>query len=90
MADLLSTLSNDVLGAEPCTSASTRASHNAWHVAFAAMIYSDSQLDYATTFCFVDCHVIGLFAKKKITHVVLFLVSISPAKSASLNPINNA
>jgi hypothetical protein len=29
MADLLSTLSNGVLGAEPCTSASTRASHNA-------------------------------------------------------------
>jgi hypothetical protein len=54
------------------------------------MIYSDSLLDCATTFCFVDYHVIGLFAKKKITHVVLFLASTSPAKSASLNPVNNA
>jgi hypothetical protein len=90
MSDLLSTLSNGVLGAGPCTSASTRASHNVRHVAFAAVIYSDSQLDYATTFYFLDYHVIGLFAKKKITSVVLFLASTSPAKSASLNPVNNA
>jgi hypothetical protein len=34
------------------------------------MVCSDSQLDYATTFCFVDCHMIGLFTKKKITRVV--------------------
>jgi hypothetical protein len=33
--------------------------------------------------------VIGLFAKNKITLVMLFLASTSPAKSASLNPINN-
>jgi hypothetical protein len=34
--------------------------------------------------------VIGLFTKKKITRVVLFLASTSPAKSASLNPVNYA
>jgi hypothetical protein len=55
-----------------------------------ATIYSDSQLNCATTFCFVDCQVIGLFAKKKIIPVVLFLASTSPAKSSSLNPVNNA
>jgi hypothetical protein len=53
------------------------------------VIYSDKKLDCATTFCYVDCQVIGLFTKKKITPVVLFLALTSPAKSASLNPVNN-
>jgi hypothetical protein len=53
------------------------------------VIHSNSQLDCATTFCFIDCYVIGLFTKKKITLVVLFLTSTSSAKSASLNPVNN-
>jgi hypothetical protein len=78
-----------MLGEEPCISASIRASHNAWHNAFATVIYSDKKLDCATTFCYVDCQVIGLFTKKKITPVVLFLALTSPAKSASLNPVNN-
>jgi hypothetical protein len=86
----LSTFCSGVLGVEPCTSATTRASHNAQHIAFAAAIYSESQLDCATTFYFFDCQVIGLFTKKKISPGVLFLASTSLAKSASLNPVNNA
>jgi hypothetical protein len=38
----------------------------------------------------LGAEVIGLFAKKKIISVVLFLTSTSPAKSASLNLVNNA
>jgi hypothetical protein len=54
------------------------------------VIYSNLRLDCATTFYFVDCQVIRIFAKKEITPIVLFLASASPAKSASLNPVNNA
>jgi hypothetical protein len=42
MVDLLSTLNNGVLGAELYTSASIQASHNTCHIAFVAVIYSDS------------------------------------------------
>jgi hypothetical protein len=80
---------NGVLGAYPYTSTSTQAS-SIWHVAFAVAIYSDSQLDWITTICFIDCKVTGLFAKKKMSPVVLFLASTSPAKSTSLNLVNNA
>jgi hypothetical protein len=51
--------------------------------------YTLTQLDWTTTLCFVNCKVTGLFAKKKITPVVLFLASTSPAKSTSLNLVNN-
>jgi hypothetical protein len=89
MADLLSPLSNGMLSADPYTSSNTQASHNDQHITFSAMIYSSSQLDWATTLCLVDCKVTGLFARKKMTIVVLFLESTSLVKSASLNPTNN-
>jgi hypothetical protein len=34
-------------------------------------IYPTSQVDYATTFYFVDCQVVRLTMKKKITPIVL-------------------
>jgi hypothetical protein len=89
MMDLLSTLRNGVLGADPCISTSTRASHSGWHVVFAAAINSDSQLDWTTTLCFIDCRVTGLFTRKKMSPIVLLLASISLVKSASMNPVNN-
>uniref|UniRef100_A0A0A9CCE6 Uncharacterized protein n=1 Tax=Arundo donax TaxID=35708 RepID=A0A0A9CCE6_ARUDO len=52
-------------------------------------MYSASQLDSATTFCFADCQLIGASPRKKITPVVLFLLSTSPARSLSLNPLNS-
>jgi hypothetical protein len=35
------------------------------------------------------CQVVGVYARKKMSQVVLFLASTSPAKSPSLNPMKN-
>jgi hypothetical protein len=50
--------------------------------------YTDSRLNWTTTLCFVDCQVTGMFIRKKMTLIVLFVASTSPAKSASLNLVN--
>ena len=80
----MSTLSSGAPASEPMKSLSSRASHTPWQVAFATAMYSASQEERATTFCFEDYQVMVLLPRKKTMPLVLLRWSMSPAKSASL------
>jgi hypothetical protein len=47
-------------------------------------MYSASQVESATTFCFWDCQLMGLLPRKNSTPVVLLRESTSLAMSLSL------
>jgi hypothetical protein len=64
--------------------AKSQASQTPWQDVVTVAIYSASQEDRATTFCFADYQVIGLPPRKKMTPLVLLPVSMSPAMSALL------
>jgi hypothetical protein len=87
IADLLSTNNFTFLGSSPTISPSNLLSQIAWQDSVEAAMYSASQLEMATIFCFYEAQVTSLDPRRNTRPDVLFRSSKSPAKSLSLKPV---
>jgi len=81
IVDLLSTSNSTECASETFNSFKNDNNHKAWNFSEHVDMYSSSQLDKATTICFLEFYEIGELAKKKIWPMVLFLSTTSPLQS---------